>query len=204
MAGGRQDGERAMSARAHQTPPRYPVVNWPLPYPGETEAHFTRRTARRYRDEAEAYHLHRIRWQIMGHLTFERLRLPEKVRRDMFTATVRRLCRLHRIYFPKLMWAVRSELGTRKDLCRHFHFLLAALPRHIDLERFSHDCKATWRAFGGGISKVEPYTRRLDGAGYIAKCPDKDSGPAGDDCGLMFSDAARVYLRRVIKRERGI
>ena len=183
---------------------RVAATAWPLRYPGESEAHFARRTAHAYRDMPEAYHLHRMRWQIMGHLTFERLRLPAKVRRDMFTATMRKLCKSHRAFFPKLMWAIRPELGNRKDLCPHFHFLLAALPGHIDLKRFSRDCNATWRASGGGISVVEPYTRQLDGAGYIAKCPDKDNGPAGDDCGLMFSDAARAYLRRVIKRERGI
>ena len=176
----------------------------PLPYPGESAAHFARRIARRYRDIPEAYHLYRIRWQIFGHFTFERLRLPEKVRWHMFTATMRKVCKMHRMYFPKLMWAVRPELGTRKDLCPHFHFLLAALPGHIDLQRFCHDCKAAWRAFGGGISKVEPYTRRLDGAGYIAKRPDKDNGPAGDDCGLTFSKAALADLGRFVKRERGI
>ena len=169
-----------------------------MPYPGESAAHFARRIARGYRDAPEAFHLYRIRWQIMGHLTFERLRLPEKTRRDMFTATMRTLCQLHRIYFPKLMWAIRPELGSRKDLCPHFHFLLAALPGRIDRKRFCLDCKAAWRAFGGGISVVEPYTRQLDGAGYIVKRPDKDSGPAGDDCGLTFSDAVQAYLRRVV------
>ena len=177
---------------------------WPLPYPGESDSHFTRRIARRYRDIPEAYHLYRIRWQIIGHFTFERQRLPERVRWHMFTATMRSLCKLHRFHFQKLMWALRPELGTRKDLCPHFHFLIAALPGHIDLKRFCDDCKAAWRAFGGGISKVEPYTRRLDGAGYIAKRPDKDNGPAGDDCGLMFSDAALAFLRRIVQRERGI
>ena len=169
-----------------------------MPYPGESAAHFARRIARGYRDAPEAFHLYRIRWQIMGHLTFERLRLPAKVRRDMFTATMRTLCQSHRIYFPKLMWAIRPELGSRKDLCPHFHFLLAALPGRIDRKRFCLDCKASWRAFGGGIAVVEPYTRQLDGAGYIVKRPDKDSGPAGDDCGLTFSDAAQAYMRRVV------
>ena len=185
-------------ARLGHTPLPHPATGWPMPYPGESTAHFARRIARGYRDAPEAFHLYRIRWQIMGHLTFERLRLPERVRRHMFTATMRTLCKLHRVYFPKLMWAVRAELGTRKDLCPHFHFLLAALPGHIDLRRFCLDCNAAWRARGGGISKVEPYTRRLDGAGYIAKRPGKDTGPAGDDCGLMFSDAVQAYLRRVV------
>ncbi len=153
----------------------------------------------------EAYHLHRIRWQIMGHLTFKQLRsLPERKRLHRFKLMVRTVCELHHARYQKVFWALREEHGTRKDLSPHFHFLIAALPGHIDLTRFSLDCAAAWRADGGGLCEVTPYDRTLDGAAYIAKCPDNDSGPAGSDCGLMFSDAAWAYLRRVILRERGI
>jgi hypothetical protein len=177
---------------------------WPFPYPGESESRFALRTKRDYGDMPEAYHLHRIGWQVMGHLTFKQSRLPGNIPRKMFRATMRKLCKRHRLYFPDLMWALRSELGTRKDLCPHFHFLLAALPGQIDLARFCQDCKAAWLAFGGGISRVEPYTRQLDGAGYLAKRPHTGQDPVGDDCELTFSDAALDYLRRVVKRERGI
>lgn len=184
--------------------PIHPAQGWPFRYPGESAAHFSTRIARGYRDMPEAYHLHRIRWQIMGHFTFERSRIPQRKRRQMFNATMRELCKSHRMYFPKLIFALREEWGTRKDLTPHFHFLLAALPGHIDRKRFCRDCEAAWRAFGGGIALVELYTRQLDGAGYIAKRPDSKNGPAGDDCGLTFSDATLAYLRRLVKRERGI
>lgn len=156
-----KDSKTPGRAKPGHTPLPHPATGWPMPYPGESPEHFARRIARGYRDAPEAYHLYRIRWRIMGHLTFQRLRTPERIRWQMFIATMRTLCKSHRMYFRKLMWAVRAELGTRKDLCPHFHFLLAALPGHIDLRRFCLDCKATWRAFGGGFSEVEPYTRRL-------------------------------------------
>jgi Phospholipid methyltransferase len=43
---------------------------WPRPYPGESHEHFAVRISRRYRDTPEAFLLHRIDWQIMGHNTF--------------------------------------------------------------------------------------------------------------------------------------
>ena len=175
-----------------------------MPYPGESDQRFARRVARGYRDIPEAYHLHRIDWQVMGHLTFERERILAIVRNQMFQGTMRTLCKLHRFYFPKMFWALRAELGTRKDLCPHFHFLIAALPKCIDLEEFCRDCKSVWLECGGGISVVTPYSRQLDGAAYIAKCSDDDNGLVGNECGLMFSDAALEFLRRVVKRERGI
>ena len=118
-----------MTEGTHQTPPRDSAQVWPLPYPGESDPHFARRIAGKYRDIPEAYHLHRIRWQIIGHFTFERLRLPERIRRHMFTATMRTLCESHRMFYPKLMWALRPELGTRKDLCPHFPFLTRSVTR---------------------------------------------------------------------------
>jgi hypothetical protein len=177
---------------SQQPPPQTPATVWPVPYPGESTAHFAKRIHREYQDMPEAYHLNVIGWQIVGHFTFKALQLPERTRWCMFTATMRTLCNLHTFYYPKLMWAVRSGLGTRKDLCPHFHFLLAALPGHIDLKRFCRDCKVAWHKFGGGIAVVEPFNRQLDGAGYLAKRPETD------DCGLMFSDSVRDYLRRVV------
>ena len=139
----------------------------------------------------------------MGHLTFDDFRFSRKSRLDMFTATLRAVCHANDLYYPKLFWALRQEIGTRRDVCPHFHFLIAALPEYIDLNGFCRQCRAVWRVRGGGIAKIVTYDRELGGAGYVGKCSDYEIGPAGDDCELMFSDAATAYLRRVVKRERG-
>ena len=170
---------------------------WPMPYPGESEIHFKRRIKEHWKDLPEVYHLRQIEWQIMGHLTFEGYRIPQRKQWAMFFAAFRKACKHQNVHPPRVMFALRQEKGTRKDLPPHFHFLIAALPGHIDLGLFCSIFASKWRQIGGGLSKIERYDRKLDGASYIAKCSDYDSGRAGECCELTFSDALFNFLKRI-------
>ena len=150
----------------------------------------------------EAYHLHRIKWQVMGHLTFQRAMLVEKVRSHMFMAVLRKICKRYAIYFPKVHWVLRHEIGTRQDICPHLHFLIAALPGTVDLEGFCSMFETRWFERGGGISKVCKFARKLDGAGYIAKLSSVDSRGSGHNCGLTFSEATLQKLKHLANMEK--
>lgn len=170
---------------------------FPLRYPGESNELFRKRVVQKFRDLPEAYHLHRFDWQVFGHLTFKADQMPTEVCCHCFFALMRKLTKRRRLYFPDLCWALRFEHGTRKDRPPHIHFLIARLPEHVDLGAFCRDCVAEWRKRGGGLSKVDLYSRTLDGAGYIAKCSTHDPGSVTGDCDLTFSDVAKKYLRSV-------
>jgi len=179
---------------------RSDMTFWPWPYPGESDHHFAVRVTRRYRDMPEAYHLHRIHWQITGHTTFRPVKIKRGVRSQAFTAALRRVCKSLQIYYPRLFWAVCHELGTRDDLSPHQHFLIASVPRHVDLERFRQLFTAYWRRQTGGICRVLLYDRELGGAAYVAKYTGTNCH--GNDCGPTLSEALLKYLKRLVK-ERG-
>ena len=176
--------------------------SWHLRYPGESEDHWQKRILENYKDLPEAFHLYRFKWQIFGHLTFKN-QLAPKICHHMYFATLRQVYELNAIYFPNAQWALRKEHGSRQDLCPHFHFLIAALPKRINQREFCTQLEHVWLRQGGGRNEVRQYDRILDGATYIAK-RSKDNGIVGDDCGLMFSPAALAKLKRTVKRERGI
>ena len=142
------NGKRAATrTQLGRFPTVHPSSSWPIRYPGESAANFALRIAHGFRDMPEAYHLHRIRWQIMGHLTFKQLhRLPERKRRHRFKLMARTVCESHRARYRKEFWALREEVGTRKYLSPHLHFSIAALPGHIDLAQFSLDCARNHKA----------------------------------------------------------
>lgn len=184
-----------------QRVPDHSIV-WSRPYPGESQTHFERRVAKTYRDMPEAFHLYRIKWQVIGHLTFRRTTVTERVRNDMFTAALRQVCKRYAIYFPKVQWALRHEIGTRKDISPHLHFLIAAFPGRIDIKEFCLRFESQWLERGGGLSKVLQFSRELDGAGYIAKLSHSDGHETGNNCGLMFSEAALKKLKRLCNMEK--
>jgi hypothetical protein len=194
-------GGRRRCAREQSTGVANKVTNiWPRPYPGEPDDHFTVRMSREYLDMPEAFLLHGVDWQLMGHATFPSANIARAVRMHAFTATLRRTCKSLRIYYPKMFWALCHELGTRDDLSPHLHFLIASVPRHVDLEKFRRAFQAHWRRRTGGISRVLPYDRELGGAAYIAKYPSTEC--RGSDCGPTLSKALCKYLKRLVK-ERG-
>ena len=165
-------------------------------YPRESDYHFRKRLTSHYSDLPEAFHLFRIRWMCFGHLTLSKAGSTEKVRLDMFVAALRRVCRSNRLYFPTLFWAVRQEQGSRDDLFPHLHFVLAGIPERVIPRQFCTLFEAAWRRQGGGLSRIVPYDRTRDGAGYIAKTQANDSGL---DCELMFSEALLLWLKRIVK-----
>jgi hypothetical protein len=148
----------------------------------------------------EAFLLHGIGWQFMGHTTFRSVNIAREVRMHAFTATLRRTCKSLRIYYRKVFWAVCHELGTRDDLSPHLHFLIASVPRHVDREKFRRVFESCWRRQTGGISQVLLYDRELGGAGYIAKYT--STVCRGSECGPTLSKALVKYLKRLVK-ERG-
>jgi len=185
---------------AHDRDASLDAKSWPRPYPGESADHFAVRISRTYRDMPEAYHLHRIPWLIIGHATFRSTNIAGRFRAHAFTATLRRVCKSLRIYYPKLIWALSHELGTRDDLSPHLHFLIASVPRHIDLGGFCRAFESYWRRQTGGICQVLLYDRELGGAAYIAKYTGTECH--GNDCGPTLSKALCKYLKRLVK-ERG-
>jgi hypothetical protein len=193
---GRRGRRRCVPARVANK-----VINiWSQPYPGESDNHFEVRMSHRYLDMPEAFLLHGIGWQLMGHATFPCANIARAVRTHAFTATLRRTCKCLRIYYPKVFWALCHELGTRDDLSPHLHFLIASVPRPIDLEKFRRVFQSHWRRQTGGISQVLLYDRELGGAAYIAKYTCTEC--RGSDCGPTLSKALWKYLKRLVT-ERG-
>jgi hypothetical protein len=171
------------------------------PFPGETERHFQQRRRRGYLDCPEAYHLFRFTWQVFGHVTFAQIKISRHKRLSMLFATIARVHKQHRLAFKDAVWVWCEEVTESGRAAPHFHFLIAAIPQHIDLEMFCQHLRHAWRGVGGGLNKITPYDPTLDGAGYIAKCAGGFNGSTGeDDRGLTFSPAALTHLKRMAGR----
>jgi hypothetical protein len=106
----------------------------------------------------------------------------------------------HGLKFKNAVWVRCEETGQLGRGMPHIHFLIAAIPKHIDLEKFCQQLASHWRRVGGGLHKITPYSPTLDGAGYIAKCAGGFNGFSRETCGLTFSPAALAYLRRTAER----
>ena len=169
-------------------------------YPGETDNHFRQRCRRRYVDCAEAYHLFRFKWQVFGHLTFAQVEISRHKRLSTLFATIASTFDGHRLEFKNAVWVRCEEVGKLGRAAPHIHFLIAAIPKRIDLEKFCHTLKSKWHRVGGGLHKITPYNRGLEGAGYIAKRAGEFNGYSRETFGLMFSPAALARLRRMAER----
>jgi hypothetical protein len=112
--------------------------------------------------------LSQVDWQIFGTLTFKQVRLPERIRIRMFFAMLRKLAKRLNTYFPRLVWALCPE-GDGQLIHRHFHFLIAGLPKHATPKPTCSIISDQWQRHGGGIPRVAPYDRTLDGVKYILK-----------------------------------
>ena len=122
-----------------------------LPAPAHTE-----RPRRRSLESPDLHLLCGERWQFFGTLTFKQERLPERVRQTMFHAALRQLAQTLRLYFPRLPWCRREELG---DLLgrRHYHFLLTGLPARAACLSTCFFLMAAWEKIGGGMARVRLY-----------------------------------------------
>jgi hypothetical protein len=169
-------------------------------YPGETDNHFRQRCRRGYRDCAETYHLFRFSWQIFGHATFAQTKISSRKRLHMLHAALRSTYIVCGLSFRTAIWVRCEETRQFGRAAPHFHFLIAAIPKRIDVEKFCRRLKSEWRRVGGGLCKITPYDPTLDGAGYIAKRAGGFNGFSRENCGLTFSPSAFTYLKRTAER----
>jgi hypothetical protein len=128
--------------------------------------------APRYRVKTESpdlWVLCGVRWQFFGSLTFKQEKLPDRIRRSMFHAILRQLAKNQHIYFPRLAWCRREELGELLGR-RHYHFLLTGLAtRSVNISTCFFLMHA-WEKMGGGWARVRLYDQSQDGLEYITKC----------------------------------
>jgi hypothetical protein len=176
------------------------AANEQIRYPGESENHFWRRRQRGYRNCAEAYHLFRFAWQVFGHMTFGHNQISHRKMSNMLFAALRSTFVAHRLEFNNAVWVWCKETGKLGRAVPHIHLLIAGLPKRIDLETFCQHLRREWRRVGGGLHKITPYNRVLDGAGYVAKRAGGFNGYSRETCGLMFSPTAVARLRRMAGR----
>jgi hypothetical protein len=169
-------------------------------YPGESGKHFQQRHRRGYVNCAEAYHLFRFAWQIFGHVTFAHLKISRRKRIGMLFAAIASTHHGYGLQFKNAVWVWCQEVGKFGRAAPHIHFLIAAIPKHIDIEKFCRHLASQWRRVGGGLHKITPYNASLDGAGYVAKCAGGSNGFSRETCGLTFSPAALAYLKRTAER----
>ncbi len=108
-------------------------------------------------------------WQFFGTLTFKQERLPERVRQSMFNAAFRQLAGELHLYFPRLPWCRREELGEHLGR-RHYHFLLTGLPARAANLSTCFFLMHAWEKIGGGMARVRLYDQGQDGLEYITKC----------------------------------
>jgi hypothetical protein len=146
--------------------------------------------------------LKQVDWQIFGTLTFKQARLPEQVRRRMFVAVLRKMAESLNMYFPRLVWALCPE-GDGQLKHRHFHFLIAGLPKQATPKPTCSFIADQWQRHGGGIPRVAPYDSTLDGVKYILKdlekvaqsCAAQSAKPGRQNCEPTLSHSLWRMLK---------
>jgi len=136
----------------------------PIPAPAETA-----RPRRRSLESPDLLLLCGVRWQFFGTFTFKQERLPERIRQAMFNAAFRQLARAQHLYFPRLPWCRREELGEQLGR-RHYHFLLTGLPARAANISACFFLMHTWEKLGGGMARVRLYNQAQDGLAYVTEC----------------------------------
>lgn len=133
----------------------------------------------------------KVEWQFFGTLTFKKERMPTASRFTLWFALARTLAKWYGVYFPNLLWVLRTEQGEVTGRT-HFHCLIGGLPgtavRDAKVIRRAdgtwdvnnptcHALEAKWGSLGlherdpqKRISRFSLYAARLNGAGYICKC----------------------------------
>jgi hypothetical protein len=150
----------------------------------------------------EVHIMSRINWQIFGTLTFKREHVRESERLCMWYAEVRILAKWHHVYFPNLLWALRTEQGEATGRT-HLHCLIGGLPETAvtggttfqradgswDVgNRTTHALEAKWARMGvhpadkqDRISRFSLYDTRLNGASYVIKCLEAEQSRLSKD-----------------------
>lgn len=151
--------------------------------------------------------LEQVEWQVFGTLTFKQARLLERIHIGIFFAMLRKLAERLNTYYPRLVWALRPE-GDGKLIHRHFHFLISGLPKHATPAPTCSFIADQWQRHGGGMARVAPYDRTLDGVKYILKdlervaqsCAAASANSGRQNCEPMLSHS---LLRMLKARHRG-
>ena len=125
------------------------AANQQIRYPGETDNHFRQRCRRGYRDCGEAYHLFRFKWQIFGHVTFAQVEISRHKRVSMLFAAIASTFDGHGLQFKHAVWVRCEEEGKLGRAVPHIHFLIARLPKHVDIAEFCQHLGSEWRRVGG-------------------------------------------------------
>lgn len=148
-----------------------------------------------------------IYWQLFASLTFKQERLPERIRLRIFFAWLRELAGWYRVYFHRLVWCLRQERGEMTGR-RHFHCLIAGLPRHAVATSTCMALKVQWEKVGGGMARVSEFDPTLNGGGYVLKCLGEksnagdvyESSKFGGGCELMLSKSVYRINQASIRR----
>src|SRR5438552_1320404 len=121
----------------------------------------------------EAYHLHKVDWQVFGDATVRYRCCPGRILRKII-ATIRQVCRLYsRKHAKQIMLFYRFEHKEGAE-SPHAHFVTAGLPEKYDPEYFAADFKRLWQSRNGDC-QVEPYEpAKGDGVGYTTKSSGTD------------------------------
>lgn len=139
----------------------------------------------------EIHLINKIDWQIFGTLTFKKERMPNGARTRMFFAQVRTLAKWYHVFFPELLWVLRTEQGELTGRT-HQHCLIGGLPKAAvsggvrfqyskgdwDVKnKTCHALEENWGRMGlnpkdgqNRISRFSLYDSRLNGGSYLCKC----------------------------------
>jgi hypothetical protein len=146
-------------------------------------------------EDANAYILGQVRWQLFASLTYYDARRPHFVPNEDV------LCKIGFVWWraiadqwktprKKLLWALRFESGEQTGR-RHLHALLAGLPDGGLTKSARFIAMAKWRAIAGGFARVRPFGRN-ESTDYILK-PDDLYGADAYESG-KFSRACRIEI----------
>jgi hypothetical protein len=116
----------------------------------------------------ELFPLSLVDWQLFCTFTFRQERLPERVRRAIFYALLRRMAGNSGLHLRRVMWVCRQERGETFGRL-HYHALIAGLPSHYKNWITCNSIQKLWVKFGGGHAKVSEYNPTLSGVDYILK-----------------------------------
>lgn len=118
-----------------------------------------------------------MRWQYFVGLSLGRESIPDTQIARMVFAYLRQAAEWHGVYFPKLVWCLRVELGERTAR-RHLHVLIGGAPAGKVTGRWLYASKEVWRGIHpvyrdgklvGAVSDCRLFDPTLEGVDYVLK-----------------------------------
>ena len=149
--------------------------------------------------DSYAYSLARIRWDVIGTLTFRSVPSPKRAYGRAWTL-MRLGAELVQRPYSQLLIALRAEFGEMTGRF-HFHFLLGGTKTRNEIT-LAHQLEHRWfGVFGqGAISKCRPYDRSRAGVAYVTKCLGQGTWGANEYELRKFNLADTVTLSRSVFR----